>query len=322
MKKLSLTFLLLFTIIVLLNSFKLYNTQQQQAKLPVPMIFPKVVQGKSVFYIISEGNSDNFNTKLNLQNNIKADTQLIIYECNPSNPLLKKVTDAPFSRIFFGACSEGDKIYIAGGFDIHWKPTNSVYEYNITTKKWTTKKPMHLARANFAMERIGKNIYILGGGNGKDFAEKYSIETDKWSILNINIKPKLETIFEVYASTAIENKIFLFGKTSKEFQVFSTESNSLEAGLSTPFTCEQFSITAFSKRIYLSGGTTEGIASGKVYLYDYVENAWSTVGKIPFPRFWSGLISYNGMLIHLGGVNNNSVPYQPTNEIYIYRPMR
>lgn len=311
----------MISLIILLNSFKLMKTFQQQAKLPSPMIFPKVVQGKAVYYIISQGYSDNFKTKFNLQFNTKPDTQVIIYVYNPSNPILKKLADAPMVRNFFGVCADGDKIYIAGGYNAQWKPTNTVYEYNMSNKNWSVKKPMNTARADFALERIGKKIYALSGGNSKTIAEQYSIETDSWSVIKVNMKPKLEMLSEVSASTVVENKIFLFGKTSDEFQVFNSENNSLDAGLPVPFKSEYFSIAPFSKRIYVSGGNADGIISGSIYLYDYVENSLSKVGKIPFPRFGSGLIFNNGMLLYLGGALDNS-KREPTTEIFIYKPIR
>ncbi len=317
----AIKYLICLFAVIIISSISENIAFAQQGKLPIPMVYPKILQDNGKIYVISQGWSDKFESKFNIQNSIKTDTQVVIYEFKPAYASFYKITDAPFVRDFFGACISGSKIIIAGGFNSKMIATNTVYEFDLSTQKWSIKKQMMNARAYFTLENIRGKIYAIGGENVKNECEVFSTETNKWTALPLKYKQSdNKLIEEVYASTEIENKIYLFGKNGNNFKKFSPLDNSITSGITPPINSEEFCIATFSKRIYVTEGKLGDEMKSKVYMLDLVQNNWSTVGKIPFPRIMSGLLYYNKMLMYMGGSTKIN-PIQPTDEIFIYRPM-
>jgi|GEM_PF-1324143 len=324
--------LIIFTLlgIILFNSFvsskfKSGSTYSKQAKLSVPMMLPKVVKTKEKFYVLSQGNSEGFRRQLNISvNALPADTQIVIYEFLPLNAILKKITDAGFVRSFFGACVIENKLFIAGGFDSKWNPASNLFEYDFISKKWTSKKSMNISRVNFALECINGKIYAIGGENTNGSVEIYQPENNQWELIKVNFLPnKLEPLKSITSSSVIENKIFLLGKQNSAFKIFAPETGIMTEGPVAPFSTMYFCSAVSNKKIYIAGGINKNEFDPCVYLFNMVDGSWTNVGKIPVPRYGSGLLYYNSMLLFLGGsISNPSQPATPTNEIYIYRPVK
>jgi N-acetylneuraminic acid mutarotase len=318
----AMKYLIYLFAIIIISSFNENIVFAQQGKLPIPMVYPKILQNNGKIYVITQGWSDKFESKFNIQNSIKTDTPVVIYEFKPAYASFNKITDAPFVRDFFGACISGSKIIIAGGYNSQMIATKTVYEFDLSTQKWSIKKQMINARAYFTLENISSKIYAIGGENVKNECEVFSPESNKWTAVPLKYKQTdNKLIEEVFASTEIENKIYLFGKNGNNFKIFSPLDNSITSGIAAPVNSEEFCIASFSKRIYVTEGKSGDEMKSKVYMLDLVQNNWSTVGKIPFPRIMSGLLYYNGMLMYLGGSTKIN-PIRPTDEIYIYRPMK
>jgi hypothetical protein len=295
----------------------------QKAKLPAPMMLPQVVQTKTKYYVISQGNSGYFRKQFNMADNaLGADTQVIVYEFMPANASLRKLSDGNFVRSFFGACVNGNKIYIAGGYDSKGIATSSLFEYDLTTKKWNERKAMSIPRGRFALECIAGKIYAIGGENTNGSIEAYKPEANEWGQINIKFIPaNLKPMTKIEASGVIEDKICLINGT--DFQIFIPATNSQVEGPNPPFKSEYFDVSVLSKKLYVAGGSADKSIDNGVYLYNAVDGAWSNVGKIPVPRYGAGLAYCNNMLIYLGGsIIDISKPAEPTNEIYIYIPSK
>jgi hypothetical protein len=295
----------------------------QQAKLPTSMMLPQVVQTKTKCYVISQGNTEYFRKQFNIASNaLGSDTEVIVYEFMPANASLRKLSGAGFVRSFFGACINGNKIYIAGGFDSKGKPTSSLFEYDITSKKCTEKNAMFLARTRFALECVGGKLYAIGGENTNGSIEVYKPETDIWELVTVKYIPvNLKPMLDITASAVIENKICLLGPSV--FQIFTPGDGIQAEGSTPPMKSKYFDVAVYSKKIYVAGGTTNMGNDDGIYLYNSVEGTWSNVGKIPAPRYGAGLTYFSSMLIYLGGSTvDYSSPAEPNNEIYIYRPSK
>lgn len=60
-----------------LPGLKISGARLQQAKLPAPMILPKIIQAKGKYYILSQGNSDGFRKQFGISDSaLGADTQI------------------------------------------------------------------------------------------------------------------------------------------------------------------------------------------------------------------------------------------------------
>ncbi len=316
--------------LILISSLDAHRTKRvannlQLAKLPVPLMMPQMVQAKGKYFVISQSNCEGFQKKLNIKNlALLGDTQVIVYEFNPSSGIVKKLTVTDFARCFFGACCIGNKLYIAGGYDAKWSPSATLYEYDLSAKKWTQKNSMFFPRARFALESIEGFIFAIGGENTNGSLEKYDPAKDLWELVNTKFIPSnLQPLSGITSSAVIDKKIFLIGTSGSEFQIFNPENAIQSEGPMAPAKSDYFSAVVYNKRLYIAGGLSTNAIDDRVYLYDESEGIWSSVGKIPVPRYGSGLAYYSGMLFYLGGaIAYISKPAEPTDEIFIYRPMK
>ena len=72
-------------------------------------------------------------------------------------------------------------------------PTSvAMHKNNKTIHKWVNLAPMSTSRSSHTVEYMNGKIYVVGGGDGKEWlctAECYDIKTNKWSpIANLNAK--------------------------------------------------------------------------------------------------------------------------------------
>jgi hypothetical protein len=305
-------------------SFPKKYESSQMAKLPMPMMFPKIVQGNGKYYVITQGNSEKFRINMNLAGAVLPDSQVMVYEFNPGNATLRKLADAPFVRNFFGVCLNGNKIYVAGGYDANWKSTKTVFELDLLSKKWTAKKDMTVGRSRFSFECVNGQLYAIGGEGILGPGESFHPESNSWVQLKTRYIPvKSQPVEVVSCSAVIDDKIFIFGKNAEVLHIYSSSEDVMTEGPAAPFKSEDFDAAVFSKRLYIAGGKVAGVLDGSVRMFDRVEGNWSTVGRSPMPRYGAGLVYFNSMLMFLGGaLTNPSAPVVASDDIYIYRPMR
>ena len=318
-------FLLLFLLLSFYSERNLLAQNSSGNNQVLPMLLPQVVQNKGKFYLISQGNSEGFRKQFNIPDSGKVlQSNLIIYEFIPHGAILKRLFETEVTRSFFGACMVANKIYIAGGYDENWKPTKSVFEYDLDTKKWEDKNDMFIARTNFALENVAGKIYAIGGENTKGSIEIYKPASDLWELVDTKFIPaQLKPIEKITASAVIEDKVYLLGNSGATFQIFTPQQSLLSEGSLSPVKSDYFDILIINKKLYIAGGIKQtGIDDG-VYLYDAVEGVWSFVGRIPLPRFGSGLATFGNMIIYMGGSTTDFTKgVKPNNEIYLYRPTK
>jgi hypothetical protein len=311
-----------FPVFLILFCFQ-FNLFSQSSQLQ-PMIFPQVVQFKSKYYIISQGISDGFRKQFNLSDSLYKNQTIVIYEFNPQGAVVKRLYETDVVRSFFAACISGSKILIAGGYDQNWKPTKSLFEFNLETKKWIDKNDMFTARTNFALGCVDGKVYAIGGENTKGSIEVYKPTNDLWELFDVKYIPaQLKPLENITSSAVIEDKVYLLGNSGTSFQIFSPKQNLLSEGSASPVKSDYFQILTNNKKLYIAGGLINKAIDDCVYRYDAVEGVWTFVGRIPFPRFGSGLAMFGNMLIYIGGsVTDLSKGVRPGNEIYLYRPTK
>jgi hypothetical protein len=328
-RKLHLT-IALATVLLLFYSFNAEKTKKtsgnlQLAKLPVPLMMPQVVPAKGKFYIFSQSNFEGFLKKYNILNkSLLPDSQVVVYEFNPSGGIVKKIADAGFGRCFFGACFYSNKLYIAGGYDAKWNATATFFEFDFSTKKWKQKNSMFIQRARFSLECSDGFIYAIGGEGTNGSIEVYDPLKDLWELVNTKYIPSnIQPLLGISSSSVIDKKIFLLGITGSAFHIFDPGNSVQSEGPLAPAKSDCFSAVVYNKRLYIAGGLADNTINDRVYMYDESEGLWSCVGKIPVPRYGAGLAYYNGMLFYLGGTTADiNKPAEPTDEIYIYRPIK
>lgn len=85
----------------------------------------------------------------------------------------------PTARSNYAVATMNGNIYVAGGMvdDIRMR---TVECYNPTSNVWTTKCPMNLARANFALVESQGNLYAMGD---ERHIERFNHYRNEWSVV-------------------------------------------------------------------------------------------------------------------------------------------
>jgi N-acetylneuraminic acid mutarotase len=288
-------------------------------KLPVPFCMPQVVNAKTKFYILSQGNSEYFRNIIHLSTNNLPDTSVLLYEFTPATAIMKKVSDVGIIRTFFGTTYNNGKIYLAGGADNTGKATKTLLEFDIVGKKWSVKPNMNQARAGLALECFDNKVYAISGEPNSS-VEMFDIAQNKWQMLDLKSSNTIKCMSKIIASSIIDNKIYLFGYDGL-FQIINLSGLTIENGPQTIFRLDYFDAVVYNRRIYLTSGANADGIDNSVYSFNSIDNTWTKAGRSTTARCGSGLVYFGSMLLYLGGSTENiSKQTQLADDIYIYRP--
>jgi N-acetylneuraminic acid mutarotase len=315
--------LILFSALMLLQSTLPKAQNNDEKNMLAPVFQPQIAQFKGKFYIVSQSNNSFFQSQFNISNR-NTDSLVILYEYIPKSAVIKKISESDFYSTFFSVCAVGNKIYVAGGYNTKGKPTKNLYEFDLTTKKWSEKSEMFFARTKFSLECINNKLYAFGGTDQKFSIEYYNPENDLWEILDYKqIPSNLKPLDTIAASGVIEDKVYLLGSNGKTFQIFTPSQSLISEGSATPIDATLFDLVVVNKKLYIGAGFNKNGIDNSIYLYDAVEGTWSVSGHIPIPRFGSGLAYFDKMIVFIGGSSdNNRNAIIQNNEIYLYRPIK
>lgn len=325
MKRIRLIYLssIVLIAVLLLNSFKPFSKHFQLSKLPSALMLPQTVQYKDKFLIISQGVTDSFRKKMNFHLSFQTDTLNAIYEFNAATGAVKKIADAGFTRYFFSAAMLGSKLYIAGGYNSANKPTSTMYVYDFDTKNWDEANSMFIERTRFALASVKNKLYAIGGETTNGSIEVYDPKNDLWELVNVRFIPaNAKPLLTISTSSVIDEKIFLLGTDGTQFQEYDPMESLQKEGPDAPLKTDLYSSVVLDRRIYFAAGLNNTVIDDRAYVYNVNEGSWSVAGQIPVPRYGSGLAFFDGMLFYLGGSTNNPVKKgEPTNEIYMFKPV-
>ena len=91
---------------------------------------------------------------------------------------------SPYNIYRHATISDGDDIYVIGGFIDNKNATNKVIRFR--NNEWTTMSPLLSNRVNHTAILYNKCIYVYGGDTEMT-PECYDISTDKWSSNDTNV---------------------------------------------------------------------------------------------------------------------------------------
>lgn len=179
------------------------------------------------------------------------------------------------------------------------------------TNRWTDCKYMSKNRAGAKAFSINGELYVVGGrgvDTAADFIEKYSPQTDSWTVLTDS-----PNIAFGYSTAVMDNKIYIIGGYRNdvylnEVNIYDIDTGEWTAGASMN-TCrsEAAAVTA-GDRIYVFGGRNlYGFVNDYEY-YDMSDGKWHTV-TTDFPqsmiRVDADIKYMNGYIFMYGGVNQD-----------------
>jgi N-acetylneuraminic acid mutarotase len=251
------------------------------------------------------------------------------YEYDPAADNWTAKSPMPTPRTpTFGIAVYQNKIYVMGGQDstlytrgYYFLSTNEVYDP--LTDTWETKAPMPTSREGVEANVVNGKIYVIGGktyasddshhSNDTNVNEVYDTATDAWST-----KQPAPIAVERYASTVVDDKIYIMGGTSDQIndnslqwvsnQIYDVENDTWSLGASLPnytYNAAAGATTGLMapRKIYVMGGgfTT---TSNTVLVYDLTLDNWSFGAPMSINRSCLAVAVVNDIIYAIGGTLN------------------
>lgn len=223
----------------------------------------------------------------------------------------------PNARVYCGAASSEEKIYVVGGIDSLAESTSELSELDTRTWKWQQLPSMKQPRWACASVAVGGFIYVFGGiGSTKqkdprlDSAERYNINTKKWEDL-----PRMPTKRTAFSAVAVENKIYIIGGYNGEkwlasVQVFDIQSQTWHDTPvpDMPTARSGCAAVAVGFLIVVTGGRenmNNNLSS--VEVLDTTKNQWKTLSKISVPRYRHLAAALDNGVVVAGGYDGTDL---------------
>ena len=218
----------------------------------------------------------------------------------------EKLPKLPKKLNHIGIASDGQKVYVSGGF-LNMRQTefvNTLYSYNIEKREWAKVKNMPATRgAHFMIYRAGQ-LHLLGGRQHQE-VWTYTIANDSWATNIISPIPELRDHINVLQDDEhlyivggrhkgqVKNDCWKYDFSSKQWTTF-TQIPTPRGGQTA---------TLFNNKIHITGGENLQASTtfGEHNVYDLSSNKWLLQANLPTPRH--GLTSevHNNKWYIIGG---------------------
>jgi N-acetylneuraminic acid mutarotase len=198
-------------------------------------------------------------------------------------------TAAPASmkRTEVAAATLRDKIYVVGGFEqpglgnvLNFAITPAVEEYDPSTDRWTSKKPLPVGLHHVGIGVAGGHIYVIGGYKQAGLSAWGPVAT-------------------VYAYNPVTD-------TWTEREPMPSPRGAL-------------SVTEHEGKLYAIGGYDRNANSAAVEVYDPVRNSWASLAPLPTPRDHLATATVSGKIYAIGGRLNGDY-HRNLSVVEVYDP--
>jgi N-acetylneuraminic acid mutarotase len=256
---------------------------------------------------------------------------------DPSTDNWTQKASMPTNRARYGVAVLEGKIYCMGGTTSSG-PANINEVYDPTTDSWSTKAPLPLSVTQMCANGVNGKIYVIGGylpSEGAGIVPKISGSTqiyhpsnDSWSVADSQILTPVES----YASTVIDNKIYVSGGESGIgyvtglLQIYDTQTDDWTYGPSLPTEVRHVGAAATTgvyapKLLYVIGGDGGGYPSATNQIYNIESQTWSNGTDFPTTHDWitDGItvVCFNDTLFVVGGLANANEGFYEITQQYI-----
>jgi N-acetylneuraminic acid mutarotase len=254
---------------------------------------------------------------------IKTTAQVASYD--PANDKWTTLSDMPEKLTHSGTTSDGNFIYLAGGYIGDWQGvatpvTRHVWRYDTSTDAWTSMLSLPANRAAGALVRVGRKLHFFGGldSRKRDKGEHWVLDLrkpTKWTSADAMPNPRnhlgaIETGGKIYA---IGGQHDLDEDTGNDSAVnaYDVVTGKWSAVKSLPRVTSHTHNSTFAmggKVVIVGGSTAASTALSQVMEYDPSSNKWRQLGDLPVPLSACVADLLNGHIIVTGGTTSGSQP--------------
>ena len=132
-----------------------------------------------------------------------------------------------YPRYIATTLCQGGKIYVLGGLDNGYRPTNACETLDTTTLKGSKIAPMQHERYDFAAVFFGEKIWVMGGLDTKltgkilespplKSVEQYSVVENQWTTLS----SKMNRGMYKHSACVLYNQIFILSRGNNKIEFY------------------------------------------------------------------------------------------------------
>ena len=234
----------------------------------------------------------------------------------------------------FGAAVVDNMLYVIGGcfnqsLQEHIHPFG--FCYNPQRDKWGTTAPMLQERCRFYLGGIDKKLYAIGGvGEQDNFrvehnCECYDIKTNSWFVVSpmpVNMTQQAGAVVgrNIYVCGGLDANDFVSSPLSCYNSVSDTWTQNPDMLTPRADHC----MATHAGRLYVAGGWYDDAVSGARTIVDTVDcynvhtQQWTSVTRMPTPRYQASMVIVNGVLYVIGGFTMGVSGRQASSKVEAY----
>ncbi|XP_076449010.1 kelch-like protein 26 [Babylonia areolata] len=244
------------------------------------------------------------------------DAQSIMAVCPSLSSLLSEMTRGDKTDVQGVVNTRGyvETVLLVGGF---YQPSqkdmsNDIMFLDPKLQKFVyyTTIP-HMKQADFGLEVLDNDVYVVGGCCNEDFMDlthpysfRLDISTGKWT----DLPPMSQDRCRFYLG-ALNGKLYAVGGEVDNSQplcvceVFDPQAFVWSPIAPLPAARSELSGTSLGGRLYVSGGTQEGLerVKNEMWRYDPDQDTWTACAPMLSPRADHTMFTYNGRIFVIGG---------------------
>ncbi len=181
---------------------------------------------------------------------------------------------------------------------------------------WTTLAPMPSARQEISTAVLDGKIYVIAGfnttGASTNTVEVYNPQNNTWTSA-----ADLPIATNHNAAAVAAGKLYAFGGTSNRTFLYNPATNTWSDVAQMRFMHGNTpAVGVINDRIYVAGGTGQGMNQSEAEFYDPATNMWSQIASMNVPRNHTAGGVINGKFYVAGGRDSANSP----NALEVYDP--
>lgn len=239
---------------------------------------------------------------------------------NPASNTWSKGPMLPMPIGYCAAATVNNVLYVLGGFINQGSEiTNAVWAYDLQTKTWSSKSPMHNTRAAFGAVVEDNLIYVIGGYNPNrlNSVESYNPATDTWTDEAPLLVGKSDLTAGRIGTWIVAADGFSDNAQTGDNEVYNPSTNIWKSAAPDSTPRDAACGGVIGSQLYVAGGYSSWYALPLTESFS-TSNTWQTLADIPQPTMFPFSAVYNGQLYCFGG--QTSGDSADINTVQIYQP--